>query len=402
MTFSLTPQRPEIPEWGLSAVNPSFSEQNSMFEESLRRLEKQHGMKIMLDPVYTGNTIWPTDLLKIISNASFQLASILRRKTSIPITREWLTFWEIYSLSVLPELTSQLHKKNTDSADRSAARAKQRNETAKSIAVKAIVKSFIIRDDDLEATSALNRVILRAGAASGVSVTWDWLVTSGSNPTAAQLITISKDASRWVRPIEDTITSAVVRSWKNKINTSLKNPDIIVINRVPPGDVVNAIFAGLMSIGPGGTVIASLHEITGSLAACIHVFMQCFSKIELIYASADDKMFLCGMGYNSMLVSKHHKIIMQYCESLHCNQTPFTHEYLSGSFMQTVDMLLNINLTIQQHRYEFYDKILTINEHLQTSTGAKLFAGHTQEYLAGQYKDLSPGWIKATQFNFFE
>lgn len=412
-TFDLTPKHKIVPSlafWGKSTPVLPISEQNILNIESLRALEHHYRIRIRLDSINVAGTKWNTDLLQQIAAASYPLNELLAQDTTIKISKEWLTFWEIYSVGLLPSLITRMKNRVEGAKTRSRARAQERKEeyTEKEVKLRGVpVRTFHVQDNHSSTISTMQKVINKVEYETSVQINWEWLATHTPKVTEDDIKEISKNREKWVRGADGdgSITVPNMRAWKNKIATSLKVADVIVINVDNEDDSVNGIAFSLMNLGASGSAIVSIPRIaSASTASMIHLFSHCFERTELNHSVAEDRMFLCGDGFLDNLTAKHHKLLYEFCEldPGHSNQSPFTSEYLkSDEFLATLDALIQINSAIQSWRYEYYEKILLINAQLVKSASMRTFDKYIESFLADNFKDDSKKWISATGFNFF-
>lgn len=392
LTFDLTPQYKIVPTgvWGRSAPALMTSSQDIINIESMRELEQYYGIRARLDSISINKNKWPTDIMRQIYESSDPLRELREAKTTVKLTPEWLTFWEVYARTLTPSLIARMQRR------RSAKKGPPRPLP---------FRTLHVHDNGSESVSTMQKVINKVEFEGGMPLAWDWLAIAGPRPTHAETIEMVKDP-RWLKsPEGDTISVGNMRSWRNKISIGLKTLDAIIIDSKAEEDTAASIAFALINIGAGGSVIISLPRVAAaSVVSMIYLLAQCFEKTTLIHTMAEDRMFVYGDNYLAALTAKHHKMLYEYCELEPgaTNQSPFVSAHVeSAEFGEILDKVIVANTSIQRWRYEYYDTLLTINDHLVKSVSNATFENYIGTYLADRYKDESKRWIATTGFNFF-
>lgn len=411
-SFDITPTNrvvPGVASWGCISANLPVSEQDSNHVIRLRNLESEFHVRVRLDSIDIHKNVWSNDLMKAAYETSYPLRDLMLTKTTVKINREWLGYWEIYSQTIIPGLVKRMEKRMQATRDRAQLRAKVNKTTEKSnVSLRGVpIRTFHIHDNHASSVQSMQKAINKAEFESGAQLTWEWLATYTPDATEADRIEHAKNKEKWTLGIdgEGDMNVANMRAWKNKIATSLKVVDVIIINNSNDADKPSGIAFALINLSASGSAIIRIPRIASTaMVSMIHLFAQCFESTKIIHTSADDRMYLYGEGFLNNLNSKHHKALYEFCELYQDSESmaPFTRDYLnSDQFLETLDKLLVINRAIQDWRYDYYEKLLGVYSKLYKSNARETFSGYITQVLDDTYKDESRKWVSATGFNFF-
>ncbi len=413
LSFNLTPQHklvPSISNWGNSSEETLVSDQNESYTESLRQLEYEYKIRSPLNPNNVFDNVWPTALLREIAIASYPLRDLLDGKLgklTVNATREWLCFWEIYARCIIPTFIQRLKARLEATKDKARNRAKERKIVYEEKDVPQLkgvpLRSFHIHDVT-NTIQPMQKAVSKIEYESSVQLNWDWMAVYDA-PTEVDRLEINKNLSKWVVGVSGDTGFSVpnMRAWKNKIAVGLKTADIIVDNSNTE-DKTSGIAFSLMNLAPGGSTVLYLPKISSTAhIAMIHLFSHCFEYSEIIHTQAEDRLFLHGSGFLNNLNAKHIKLLYTFCDNDpgDSNQTPFSHEYVTGDeFMETIATIITVNTAVHAWRYEYYEKVLLLNQQLVKSASARTFDHYQEQFLEENYPDQSKKWAHTVGFNF--
>jgi hypothetical protein len=378
-TFDLTPPVKQVPRCdGSSSPHLILADQDERNISAMRKLE-QAIPTLKLHSGALSFTQWPTDLSKQVAAMSNPLRSV----TGSALEQG---YWELYAGQVIPGLQHRVQAR----AARSKARAPSR-------AVPSIsIKSVHVMASDV-GVRTLGRVLRRAEGELATLFPWDWIATNVSIDPAAS----ARDPPRWVKAADSTMRLSLgnMRTWANKITTTLKAVDIIVVDIANEDDVVNSIVFALTNVAPGGDIIVHIPRLAAaSTAAVIHYASMCFEQTQLVHIAVCDRMYMCCRRFLGG-IGRGTRALFAYCESdpRQSDRVPFTSDYVDDDLFQTtVDQLMDVNIFVQQWRRTRYEQILDAHAGL-IRTNAQL-VGVITAYLADYFPDRSAEWIASTGY----
>jgi len=394
----ITPENKAIPDisvWVKTSTSTVLCEQNANFIEKLRRLEREFKVRSRLDPYDIHNNKWSSEMLQTVYEASYPLKPILESKTTIKISSHWLGFWEVFSQSIVPDISEKIEYRLSENSQNS--RVKRPSGTT--------FRSFHIQDNFAESVHSLQKSLNKVEYSTHSQIKWDWLATYDDGEK--DLIEMQKNKDKWITGIDGDNGSspANMRSWKNKIITRIKGVDIITSGDENEEDISSNIAFSLMNLSTGGYAVLKIPRIESTSAvSMIHLFSHCFERTKLFHTVADDKTFLYGSGFLNNLSSKHYKLLFAFCESSYesSNLSLFNNDHMyTDLFINTVEDLTKFSSKIHNIRYDYYAKLLNIYEKLYKSAANKTFESYEKNILDDAYPEKYNKWITATNFNFF-
>jgi len=407
--FDLAPADRTLPEWGRAADESVLTGQYTVYQRSLRDLERDFYIDASLADTVYEPMITSDELLKTVHSASYPLRKL---RESTPVRA--LDMWEAIASIIMPSWIDRANARGADLIERGRARAADRKEKYIERAPAARttgIKSFHIRDSTGESTEIMRKIISRVESQTNAQLLWSWLATyhigflQGKNQNAdyqesrQSTILRAKTPENWVTGIDGTgfVSPANMRSWANRVETTLKSLDIIFGCSPHEDDFNHSVIFVLCHLSMGGSAIIYLPKLSvGSTLAMIHLFTQCFEKSQ-IYWTIGDTLFLCGTNFIGGIPARGKKLLYDYClaDTGSANLTPFTANYLtSESYVATASRLTEITHAIYTWRREFYEKMLNVYAKLEGSSAAQTFEGFITQELQDLYPDQSGIWVK--------
>lgn len=384
---------------------------NTLFKE----LANQYKFNRTLNQECVYDMKWNTDLLKTISARSYPLESLLDSTASVPIDKEWLCYWELYSHAFVVTMSDLATKRIENANEKARIKAHAQKTMSDDVVIGRVnikatpIRSFHMYDIAKSSITSLQKSINKIEYNVGTQIGWNWLGTYhpddlmlpeiGNNPI--------KEKNKWSKGVdgEGNVTIANMRSWKNKIDAALKLMDVFIYNdhnRKNNTYVNNAIIFALLNTNAGGFAYIRLScELSSSLLVCIQLFTNCFERTKIVHTVAEDAIFLVGEEFlNNM--KPFHKSLYEFCEITgDLNVVPLTAEYCRRDHVtNTIEKIVNAFDAITEWRLGYYEKVLKINSVLTNSTSAKTFDSFEEKYISEQYPDYSDVWVTATNFQF--
>jgi hypothetical protein len=360
---------------------------------------------------------------------------------------QYYTYLELYRKVFSKVFINRIRTRYEDIKSKAVGRRKAHLEEV-GVKIKGVpLRSFHVLDNSGDSSKAFRITINYVEAETGSSIAWNHLSTYSHERTTYDRVEHVKDSTHWTKGVEGDGTSlANIRAWKNKITTVLKNVDVIVINAQnvdtsagsggsagsvgsvgsigsvnsvgsvgsvssignvstdctdAPTDgedasfdfTASAISFVLMNLNSAGSAIISLRISSlanASTVSLVHLFALCFESSQVIQTVAEDRLFLCGSGFKSNVISRHYSHMVAACQT---KNSIFSSEYMNGeAFTGTVEKLINVIRAASGWRLLQYKKMLEIYEKLSVSESTRLLRGHVEKVLEEYYPDDSSEW----------
>lgn len=378
MITDITPEKQELPPrsvWHTSINTFPMVANYATFKETLAGIEGEYGIHFTLDPDCVYNTAWPVEYADI-AKYSYPLCQLTE---DTGLRRDLLVLWEVCYEFFYKHLIEIL---------------KNYAQSAKSRGVKyvktQVIRSAHICDNRAIGARVMQGITRRLSRSISASISWRWVSTYGISDASPELVT-SMNPDNWAAAITNNcdLSPANIRAWKNKISMTLRAPDLIVGSSA---DTIGNIVIALITLAPAGVAIVPLVEsYNAGVASFVHIFRQCFARSVIYHATADDRLYLCGIDYLNNLNDKYKDLLVRFQETYTSgNQCPFTTTYVqSGEFLDTIDHIIAALAEVSEWRIAYYEKALSVAEDRPTGD---ILAGSVVEYVAQQYKDRSEMW----------
>lgn len=396
MIFDITPAEKTVPpvtSWGRAILATPLTDQDTSHIESLREMERSYHTRLRLNSADIFDNKWGDELQQEVFDMSYPLRDLL--EISSIKKKEWLLFWEIYSIYVIKPLSTQYESRKADLRNRGKSRG------GPAVSLKGIpFRTFHIKDNSEHSVNCMRVAIHRIEYETHAQINWDWLATYAPSD-------VVRDREQWLTGVdgEGGYSIANMRAWKNKINTIMRVADAIICHNDIVDETPSSIIFPLLNLNAGGIAIVQLPRIsTSATVSMIHIFARAFESTTIIHTTALDRVYLCGNGFLDNITAKHQKLLYDYCNSYPGgqNMSPFSAEYVSGDeFSATVETVSGIVNKLNDWRYEFYDKMLHLCSELRKNAAARTFDKYTHNILSSAYADVSKRWISTTSFNLF-
>lgn len=396
-----------IEAWVSTPSKSPLEDTFDIFVEELGRLQSRYNLRNALCPDnFRGNNFTNELLLKIVEFSRTATRKLtMDSPNTVPTvaapTVTYYTYMELYKKVFSASFIERIRKRYEEIKSKAVGRRKDRLEES-GVKIKGVpLRSFHILDDSADSSKAFRITVNYIESETGSSIAWNHLSTYSSARSLYDRTEHVKDPSHWIKGVDgDDVNIANLRAWKNKIITVLKNVDVIVVNAVSNGsadestdNTACAIAFSLMNLNSSGTAIISfaisslVHSSTVSL---VHLFARCFERVQVIHTIADDRLFLCGVEYNGLVISRNYAHLITACQT---RASIFSAEYMNGpEFTETVERLLNIIRAASSWRLAQYQKMLSIYEKLSGSLVGKMLNSHIDKTLQEYYPDESKHW----------
>lgn len=400
--FNITPLNKVVPgnaSWSRHPSSLVINEQLQEFEKLLHGLERENRIKAKLDPIDVYATKFQSESLNRVALAAMPLRKLYTREMTVSITPEWLTYWELYSRTIINSLNQKImlrkravmSRKDTI-ADADSTEVKIRGVT---------YRSFHLSDNSLASVHSMQKALNHVEYSTGSQIIWDWRATYTSDRTVDEVIEHTKSEMWFGVDGDGKCTVANQRAWRNKIATSLRSIDSFVSNATEL--IPNVIAFALINLAIGGTALIYLPSVAdAATVSLIHLFSQCFETTNIYHTVATDRLYLVGENFTVSLTKKNHSMLYDFSESNLANVDLFSQTYVqSDEFVYTVEKLTNMNHLIYNWRYDYYSRLFKVYNLITNSASAQAFNGFASRVLEEEYPDTTDQWVAATGFNFF-
>lgn len=339
--------------------------------------------------------------LSVAHRGSYPYRGILQKLPAygVPPTREWMVYWELFSdtlgvmaAKIVTERKSASVKRFVEKHDK----APEREFTPSDFALKA----FIIHDNDANCVSAFEKTCKALTCTIGAQVDSEWLATHTCDRID---VTKAKFPTRWLRGVDgDSVNTANMRAWKNRITTSIKRAHVVVSNSTDPLDACGSMVFAVTNLAPGGCAIIRLNSLEfSSVVSSAYMFTNCFETSRIIYVMSDDRMYLVGESFLGNVSKEHQRVMFEFMSSDGPTKQPATSMFVErvlrdDTFVEFRKKLAEFNSFVWGVRSGYCQALYDATTALKNYRGDAFVGDFTAQTVAAYFKDKSDIWVAKT------
>jgi hypothetical protein len=257
-----------------------------------------------------------------------------------PPSHDYLGAWEAYHVGVLQPMIDSLDRRRDSIVEKRTQSMQKRrglvDAAAKAAPIRrpASIRTFHTLDVSADTVHAMQKFINFVEFKTGSPITWDWRGTYTQNniSTALQdahgrhVPEFLKDRRKWFAAVEGSgYSQNNIRGWKNKIDASIKEPDVMVVGgeHCPEDETARAVIFTLLCVKQHGCAIVRLQRVTSAASvSAIYLFSRCFARSGIHYSEPTDTVWLYGSGFTARIGKVVESRLMEYVAGDRCPFDP--------------------------------------------------------------------------------
>jgi hypothetical protein len=372
-------------QWESSPAQFPTDELYAQYIRDLAQIQEEYRLRNPLDPDdFRGNKFTDELLVKIVEYSRPRGGAVESSQES--------TYIELYKKVFTAAFTNRIRSRAEDIKSKAVGRRKAQLEEI-GVRIKGVpLRSFHILDDGGDSSKAFRTIINFIEAETGSTIAWNHLSTYSAGRSVHDRTEHVKDKSHWTKGVDgDGMSIANYRAWKNKIVTTLKNVDVIVVNSYQSSDndgncacAIAFVLANLNASGTGIVALKLSALAAASTISLIHLFATCFERAEIIHTATSDRLFLCGTDFKNTISVRAYPQLVAACEN---SNSIFSPEYMNGAeFTATVEKLIDVIRAASTWRLAQYRKMFRLYAEISTSASAQTIRGHVDKMLERAYE----------------